>query len=119
MDKSRSTETDFPIDYSQPGTSGRSNRPSNLNATGRVIQSANIQPIRLWKPSEDGNFLIKSSLQYEDDLLVQEELPLHQFSELASPDRNPEEYAYASTRTFPDPLQSLYSSMEGVHPLSL
>ncbi|KRX77788.1 Retinoic acid receptor RXR [Trichinella sp. T6] len=101
MDKSRSTETDFPIDYSQPGTSGRSNRPSNLNATW------------LWKPSEDGNFLKKSSLQYGDDLLVQEELPLHQFSELASPERNPEEYAYASTRTFPDPLQSLYSSMEG------
>ncbi|KRY34295.1 hypothetical protein T01_12802 [Trichinella spiralis] len=79
----------------------------------------NIRPIRLWKPSEDGNFLTKSSLQYESHLLVQEELPLHQFSKLSSPERNPEEYVYASNRTFPDPLQSLYSSMESVHSLSL
>ncbi|KAL1245189.1 Dihydroorotase [Trichinella spiralis] len=85
----------------------------------RWKKSAFIHCHRLWKPSEDGNFLTKSSLQYESHLLVQEELPLHQFSKLSSPERNPEEYVYASNRTFPDPLQSLYSSMESVHSLSL
>ncbi|KRY11525.1 Thyroid hormone receptor alpha [Trichinella patagoniensis] len=82
-----------------------------LASTKSILLQEEESYNQLWKPAKDGNFL------YEDDLMVQEELPLHQFSELASPERNPEEYAYASTRTFPDPLQSLYSSMEGVHPL--
>nr|AAF68669.1 unknown [Trichinella spiralis] len=140
MDKNRLTETDFPIDYSLPGTSGLSNKPSNNNAlTGANVErrahSFSVSGLRA--PDESsfgrrsftiseytadqvmealrryGNLLGQSFLQYGSHPMADEELLYHQVSELTSPDRNPLAFAYASTRIFTNHLQSAYSSMEG------
>ncbi|XP_003372276.1 putative L-selectin [Trichinella spiralis] len=140
MDKNRLTETDFPIDYSLPGTSGLSNKPSNNNAlTGANVErrahSFSVSGLRT--PDESsfgrrsftiseytadqvmealrryGNLLGQSFLQYGSHPMADEELLYHQVSELTSPDRNPLAFAYASTRIFTNHLQSAYSSMEG------
>ncbi|KRX26289.1 Retinoic acid receptor RXR [Trichinella nelsoni] len=140
MDKNRSTETDFPIDYSQPGTSGLSNKPSNNNAlTGANVErrAHSFSASGLRAPDESsfgrrsftiseytadqvmealrryGNLLGQSFLQYGSHPMASEELLYHQVSELTSPDRNPLAFAYASTRIFTNQLQSAYSSMEG------
>ncbi|KRZ65359.1 Retinoic acid receptor RXR-gamma-A, partial [Trichinella papuae] len=133
-------ESDFPIDYSKPGTSGLSNRPANFNPmTGAIGErrAHSFSVSGLQAPDEAsfgrrsftiseytadqvmealrryGNLLAPPFLPYDNHPVINKELFHHQFNEITSPERNALVYAYASSRIFPDHMQSLYSSMEG------
>ncbi|KRZ02505.1 Retinoic acid receptor gamma [Trichinella zimbabwensis] len=118
MEKNDLTESDFPMDYSKPSTSILSNRASNFNA---MTAANGERRAHLFSVSGYGSTqkVWKSFgtvfAAVENHLVIDEELLHHQFRALTSPERNPQEYAYASNRIFQTSWLrfSLLSSMEG------
>ncbi|KRZ73367.1 Estrogen-related receptor gamma, partial [Trichinella papuae] len=114
MEKNDLTKSDFPIDYSKPSTSTLSNRPSNFNAmtAANGERRAHLFSVSGLRAPDKASFGRRSFTisEYTVDQVME---ALRRA--LTSPERNPQEYAYASSRIFQTSWLrfSLLSSMEG------